>query len=551
MNMTRKLMTLIMAVLACFMCSIGTEAQEAYAVFTEADSTLTFFYDELRNIHSGTTYDLNTGAITPEWFENRYNVSQVIFDPSFAAARPTSTYLWFGEMINMQSVMGLEYLNTSDVTDMAGMFSNCSGLTSLDLSSFNTSNVQNMERMFNACRLLTTLDLSSFNTSNVTRMNQMFSYCRSLESLELSSFNTSDVTNMGGMFHSCNSLTSLDLSGFNTSNVTDMGGMFYGCNHLETIYASNSWSTVALAYSSYMFYGCANLVGGQGTAYDENYVDATYAHIDEGQSNPGYFTGKGKLIPGDVNGDHEVDIADLTALIDNILGISSIPNPDVNNDGDVDIADVVALIDIILGIYVEPVPGHEWVDLGLPSGTLWATMNIGANRPEEYGDYFAWGETEPKQTYNWATYKWCDGTADTFTKYCDNGYYGTVDNKMELDTEDDAAYMNWGPEWRMPTLDKIGELCDNCSIQSTTRNGVNGWLFTGSNGNTLFLPATGYRWDSSLITEGSRGYFWSISLLSAIPDNAIAIGIFSDGVDMYSSNYRSVGMTVRAVRAQE
>jgi len=204
-----------------------------------------------------------------------------------------------------------------------------------------------------------------------------------------------------------------------------------------------------------------------------------------------------------------------------------------------------------VGLRLVLVDEHEYVDLGLPSGTLWATCNVGATKPEDYGDYFAWGETEPKQVFDWSNYKWCNGTTDTFTKYCDNAYYGSVDNKMELEPEDDAAYMNWGPEWRMPNLNQIGELCNNCSIQWTMRNDVNGWLFTGPNENTLFLPATGYRWNSSLITGGSRGYFWSISLLSVIPDSALAMALFSDGVNMNNSNYRSIGMTVRAVRVTQ
>ena len=204
-----------------------------------------------------------------------------------------------------------------------------------------------------------------------------------------------------------------------------------------------------------------------------------------------------------------------------------------------------------VGLRLVLVDEHQYVDLGLPSGTLWATCNVGATKPEEYGDYFAWGETEPKQVFDWSNYKWCNGTTDTFTKYCDNAYYGSVDNKMELEPEDDAAYMNWGPEWRMPNLNQIGELCNNCSIQWTMRNDVNGWLFTGPNENTLFLPATGYRWNSSLITGGSRGYFWSISLLSVIPDSALAMVLFSDGVNMNNSNYRSIGMTVRAVRVTQ
>ena len=546
MNTTQKLMTLM---LAWLMCSVGAEAQEAYAVFTEADSTLTFFYDELRNTHSGTTYDLNTGANTPDWFENRYNVSQVLFDPSFAAARPTSTYLWFGEMINMQSITGLEYLNTSDVTDMAGMFTNCSVLTRLDLSGFNTSNVRNMERMFLACRLLTTLDLSSFNTLNVTRMNQMFSYCRSLVSLDLSSFNTSNVTNMKGMFHSCNSLIALDLSGFNTSNVTDMGGMFYSCNHLETIYASNSWSSTALTYSDYMFSGCANLVGGHGTAYDENYVDATYAHIDEGPSNPGYFTGKGIIMPGDVNNDGEVNIADVNEVIDVILGGGSNAAADVNNDGEINVADINVVIDIILGGGHSTPVEHEWVDLGLPSGTLWATCNIGATKPEEYGDYFAWGETEPKEGfYNWGTYKWANGgSSRKITKYCTDSYYGTVDGKTELELEDDAAYVNWGPKWHMPSAEQQAELVDNCISSWTSINGVYGRLVTGPNGNSLFLPASGYRWDGSLNYVDVRGQYWSRTLISDYSDQAVYLDFYSGHIQTFCTQ-RSIGQVVRAVR---
>ena len=258
-----------------------------------------------------------------------------------------------------------------------------------------------------------------------------------------------------------------------------------------------------------------------------------------------------EMLPGDVNGDGEINIADINAVTDIILTDASEPSGDVNGDGEINIADVNAIIAIILGSNEQPEPEHEYVDLGLPSGTLWATMNIGASAPEEYGDYFAWGETEPKQVFDWSNYKWCNGTADTFTKYCDNAYYGSVDNKMELEPEDDAAYMNWGSEWRMPNLNQIGELCNNCSIQWTMRNDVNGWLFTGPNENTLFLPATGYRWNSSLITGGSRGYFWSISLLSVIPDSALAMVLFSDGVNMNNSNYRSIGMTVRAVRVTQ
>ena len=153
-------------------------------------------------------------------------------------------------------------------------------------------------------------------------------------------------------------------------------------------------------------------------------------------------------IKGDVNNDGEVNIADVNAVINVILGGGgSNTSGDVNADGEINIADVNAIIDIILGGGSSQ-ENHEFVDLGLPSGTLWATCNVGANAPEEYGDYFAWGETAPKETHSWNTYKWCNGSSTTMTKYCTNssfGYNGFVDNKRVLDPEDDAAYVNWGP----------------------------------------------------------------------------------------------------------
>ena len=182
--------------------------------------------------------------------------------------------------------------NTSNVTNMYRMFLGCEALTSLDLSNFNTENVTDMHNMFDGCSTLTSLDLSSFNTSKVTDMTEMFEYCTALTSLNLSNFDTSNVTRMGEMLKNCSSLTSLDLSGFNTSNVTTMSGMFSDCTSLTTIYAGDGWSTVAVTSGSDMFKDCTNLVGGAGTAYDANHTDYTYAHIDGGTANPGYFTDK-------------------------------------------------------------------------------------------------------------------------------------------------------------------------------------------------------------------------------------------------------------------
>ena len=259
---------------------------------------------------------------------------------------------------------------------------------------------------------------------------------------------------------------------------------------------------------------------------------------------------------GDVNCDGYVNITDVTTLIDFLLSpnISQINmnNADTDQSGTVNIADVTGLIDYLLQGYWPGEDPHKWVDLGLPSGTLWATCNVGANIPEDYGDYFAWGETTPKDYYDWSTYKWCNGSENTMTKYCTSstyGYNGFVDNKTELDPEDDAAYVNWGPSWRMPTTELQQELINNCTSVWTTQNGVNGRLFTGPNGNTLFLPAAGGRWYESLNSAGSCGYYWTSSLTRS-PNAANTLN-FNSGYVRRDIDYRCNGFPVRAVRVSQ
>ena len=200
--------------------------------------------------------------------------------------------------------------------------------------------------------------------------------------------------------------------------------------------------------------------------------------------------------------------------------------------------------------------GHEWVDLGLPSGTKWATCNVGANSPEEYGDYFAWGETETKDNYSWNSYKW--GTAaynaeyddwdlKTLTKYNNSRYFGTVDNKTMLDPEDDAAAVKWGGKWRMPTDAGWEELMNNCTWTWTTLNGVNGYeVKSKTNGNSIFLPAAGYRDDDGLNGAGGYGFYWSGSLYTDSPDGAWYVCFDSDDVAV-GGNYRYYGLSVRPV----
>lgn len=199
---------------------------------------------------------------------------------------------------------------------------------------------------------------------------------------------------------------------------------------------------------------------------------------------------------------------------------------------------------------------HDWVDLGLPSGTLWATCNVGAENPEDYGDYFAWGETigynGGKTTFNGVTYKYARGTSDTLTKYCTDSSKGTVDGKTELDPEDDAATANWGSNWQIPSYEQCEELLDESYTYSTwtTQNGVDGRLITSKiNMKTIFLPAAGFRRDTSLLTAGRFGYYWSRSLGTDDSQDGRVLDFSSGSVNTYYSS-RYFGQSVRPVRVQ-
>ena len=205
----------------------------------------------------------------------------------------------------------------------------------------------------------------------------------------------------------------------------------------------------------------------------------------------------------------------------------------------------------------------EAIDLGLPSGIKWASCNLGASRPEEYGDYYAWGETEPyyssqdpltwkdgkKDGYSWLSYKWCKGSYKIVTKYCSDssyGYNGFTDTKTVLDSEDDAASVNLGGNWRMPTYDEFTELKTNCTWEWTQVNGINGRKVTGPNGNSIFLPAAGDWFMLDFKYAGSVGTYWSSSLDAGIPYNAVDFGFNSDLVS-WNNNQRYIGYSVRPV----
>ena len=225
---------------------------------------------------------------------------------------------------------------------------------------------------------------------------------------------------------------------------------------------------------------------------------------------------------------------------------------DVNIDGHVSISDVTCLIDYLLKGSWPDAGDYECVDLGLPSGTLWATCNVGASSPEEFGNYFAWGETVPKDEFTYENYKWWFFDENGYryiSKYNTKSDFGPVDNKTELEPEDDAACVNWGTSWRMPSLDQVVELVNTCTWQWTQRNGVNGHLLTGPNGNSMFLPAAGYRDGSSLEYVGTYGNYWSRSLYSYLPDRVYCIldSQYWDSEDLS----RYYGHVIRAVRVSQ
>ena len=273
-----------------YFTDIASKVAESYAVFDESTNTLTFKHDT--NKPAG-AFALNEGENLPGWYKfddnnhshNANIIKKVIFDTSFANARPTSCYNWFYGCTDLTTIEGIEYLNTENVTNMSWMFSECSALTTLDVSNFDTKNVMEMSYMFGSCTKLKTLDVSSFNTQNVTDMNWMFSYCSVLTTLDLSNFDTKNVTDMSGMFSNCSALTTLDLSSFETQNVTDMSRMFKDCSALTTIYASDKFVTTACEEDENMFAECANLVGA--IPYDENKMGKEMANYTTG-----YFTDK-------------------------------------------------------------------------------------------------------------------------------------------------------------------------------------------------------------------------------------------------------------------
>ena len=251
---------LLLVVLFCLPVwggNVMAQESEPYVVFDSSTGVLVFKYDT--NKPKG-AYRLNEEGTIPEWTSENHNldIKEVVFDDSFAQARPTNCFGWFYHCDSLKVIYGIRNLITSDVTDMSAMFMGCSSLTTLDVSGFDTHNVTKMVSMFCGCSSLTTLDVSGFDTHKVTDMSYMFWECSNLTTLDVSGFDTYNVTDIVSMFGRCHSLTTLDVSGFDTHNVTDINGMFSGCSGLKTLDVSG-FDTHNVTDIDGMFSGCSGL----------------------------------------------------------------------------------------------------------------------------------------------------------------------------------------------------------------------------------------------------------------------------------------------------
>ena len=253
-------------------------------------------------------YDLNEGNNEPGWLTQKENIYKVVFDASFAKARPTSCYKWFWSC-DVTQIEGIENLNTEEVTNMHSMFSGCLYLTSLDVSKFDTQKVEDMSDMFASCTDLESLNVSNFDTQKVKDMNDMFYNCTGLTSLDVSNFNTQNVEDMSFMFSSCFGLTSLDLSNFDTKEVTNMSNMFWNSSALKTIYVSDKFVTAKVTKSNNMFSGCKSLKGFIEQNKNTDKIDHTYANYKTG-----YFS---KLVGK--NGDEKIGAAGENLATDNLI----------------------------------------------------------------------------------------------------------------------------------------------------------------------------------------------------------------------------------------
>ena len=309
------LMLLMLLLLPAGMVAQKAASSSKYiATYESSTQTLTFKENvgETLPENSAWVKDKRTVAFINEKLGNG-TIVHIVFDKSFSTYTPTSLYCFFEGLTELETITGLEYLNTENVTNMGRMFYDCSKLTSLDVSKFNTANVTNMSYMFYNCKALTSLDVTHFNTANVTNMGYMFYICSSLTSLDVTHFNTANVTNMSGMFNSCSALTSLDVTHFNTANVTTMNSMFYNCSKLTSLDVSK-FNTVNVTNMSGMFNSCSALTS----------LDVTNFNTEKVTSMSSMFSGCSKLTSLDVTNFNTANVTNMSSMFSNCVALTSL-----------------------------------------------------------------------------------------------------------------------------------------------------------------------------------------------------------------------------------
>jgi surface protein len=426
--------------------------------------------------------------------------------------------------------------NTVSAKRMRYMFAGCSSLTSLDLSSFNTTAVTDMYAMFNSCSCLTSLDVSGFNTVAVTDMGFMFAGCSSLSSLDLSNYNTATVTSMCSMFDGCSSLTCLDVSSFNTAAVSNMINMFRNCSSL-TILDVGSFITTATSYMAGMFSGCSSLIS----------LDISNFDVSSETTIDFLFRGCNKLSSINIR-NNDFSTNDATNTVFEGVGSPSAPCNLIIDSG----FDKSVLGDYNGsyyywrgGYFIEPIK-CECVDLGLPSGTLWATFNVGARSPEEYGDYYRFGELETRDYYS------IDNYNDDYLSKLTPIFFRPDSYLASLKDEYDVANVKWGNCWNMPSMKQIEELFCYCTAESEILNGVLCTKMTGPNGNSIIFPLNGYYNGDAIQKRATLGSYQCGETIVSLEDKSmscfLALAVFEDRVIYDVMEQAIPGLGVRPIQ---
>lgn len=494
----KRLLFILFCLLACAQMGVWADKIPVAQLRTNSggNKTLTFtMVDESTpTVKSGDgAYLLNNSYknanVRPDWYNSTSSIDSVVFDPSFADARPTTLYYWFYNCRILVSIKGIENLNTSEVVSTSNMFYNCSSLTSFDMSHFNLAKAKDMSFMFYRCEGLKEIKLGdNLHTDSVTNMQRLCYGCTSLASFDFSKLNTKSVTNFQYMFYQCTSLTTADISTFDLSQVD----------------TSDQTKRTGFAY---MFANCSGLTS---VNVGNNMFKGTYR-----TDNPFYRVGE-ESSPVELKIGSKFDKSVLGTLTGGYYHWQG-------------------------GYFKEPtvMMSAKYVDLGL--SVKWAETNLGATAPEEAGNYYAWGETEPKTSFSWDNYKF----GSSISKY------NTTDSLLTLQPADDAAREALGGKWRMPTAKEFDELKEKCTWTPTTQNGVSGVKVTAANGNSIFLPFTGHYQSNNpttLVSAAATGDYWTSSKYIGSNTNAVAKEFEkgNDGLWNYSWA-RSYGLAIRPV----